>query len=97
MAQDHKIASFVVINGKPNTAGNRHLAVFDILTAGLRICGCTLHMNADGIAFSHGPRGKHHSGAAVRVQFEDPAVSRAITRIAANAFTVLTGEELELE
>ncbi|WP_127113047.1 hypothetical protein [Shimia sediminis] len=94
MTDTPTIATLAIIDGKPNQAGNRLLAVFDLIISGMRIHGCALHESSEGIAFTNGPTGKHYTGTPVKVKFVDRAVSRAITRQACAAYTAMSGIEL---
>ncbi|WP_277019455.1 hypothetical protein [Paracoccus hibiscisoli] len=91
---DFTITKLTVIDAPVNLAGNRLLAVFDLILCGMRICSCVLTEKDTGVVKAAGPLGKTHRGHDIRVSFEDPAIARAITRKAAEAYGVLTGREL---
>lgn len=90
---DFTISKLRLIDGPPNDHGSRLLATFSLNIVGLVVTGCCL-TERDGIARAQGPIGKTARGHNAVTTFQDPAVFRAITRRAAQAYSALTGREL---
>lgn len=91
---DFTIAKMTIIDGAMNMQGNRLLAAFDMSMNGMRVRGCVLTEGSDSVVKAKGPIGKTHRGIDISVTFEDPAIARAVTRKAADAYGVLTGREV---
>lgn len=94
---DFTINALTVMNGEPNPSGSRMLASYDISVSGVRIKNGVLIQNKDGITTAKGLIGKTNKGTQISAQYEDPALARAITRAVINAYTGLTGKELNDE
>ncbi|MFN4128575.1 MAG: hypothetical protein ACK4GC_01985 [Paracoccaceae bacterium] len=91
---DFTITKLRILDGPPNDHGRRLLATFSLQVSGLVVTGCCLSESAEGIARAQGPIGKTAKGHSAVTTFHDPAVFRAITRRAAQAYSALTGREL---
>lgn len=94
---DFTIKALNVIDAPPNQSGTRVLASYDISIGGVRLKNAALIENRDGIATAKGLLGKTNKGDHIMAIYEDPALARAITRAAINAYTALTGKELNDE
>ena len=93
----YKITAIKVIDGHRSAAGNKLLATFDLKAAGIRVNGCLLILNAKGLVTCHGPSGKTRQGNEISAEFIRPEVHREVTRLAAKAYTAMTGREVSDE
>lgn len=89
------ITSMTIINAPANTIGNRLLALFDLVTCGIKVQGCVLIEQEDGETLAKGPLGKNHKGKEIRTEFVDPDVRQAITDRATRSYAALTGREVD--
>lgn len=92
--QDPTIRRLTVVDGKPNTNGDRLLATFDANVSGIRILACVLIERADGTVKVSGPRGKTRYGNETSTHFTDPDLSRAVCRKAAEIYAAFTGRQV---
>lgn len=91
---DFTITKMAVIDAAVNMQGNRLLAAFDMAMNGMKVRGCVLTEKLDGVVKAKGPIGKTHRGIDISVTFDDPAIARAVTSKAADAYCALTGREV---
>lgn len=91
---DFSITRMGVINSEPNLSGTRVLASYDLTISGITLKGCIITESPDGIASAKGLLGKTNKGDKISAQFTDPALARAITRKAVEAYNALTGREV---
>lgn len=94
---DLTIKTMTVIDAPANLSGTRVLASYDLIISGITMKGCIITESPDGIVTAKGLLGKTNKGDKISAQFTDPALSRSITRKAADAYTALTGKELNHE
>ncbi|MFC0199258.1 hypothetical protein [Paracoccus rhizosphaerae] len=91
---DFTITKLTVIDGQPNTRGNRLLASFNLNLAIMSVRGCVLIEKETGIVVAYGPAGKTSTGHKASAEITDPALARAVTRRASVIYGAFTGREV---
>ncbi|TJZ93859.1 hypothetical protein FA743_00865 [Paracoccus gahaiensis] len=94
---DFTISKLTVIDGQPNTRGNRLLASFNLNMPITAVTGCVLIEKAEGIVAAYGPTGKTPGGHKASANITDPVLARAVTRRAAVIYGAFTGREMSDE
>ena len=87
---DFTITKVRILDGAPNAQGRRLLATFSLNIIGLVVTGCCL-TEREGIVRAQGPIGKTAHGHSAVTTFLDPALFRAVSRRAGQAYSALTG------
>jgi hypothetical protein len=88
---DFSIRALTVIDGRPNTSGNRLLARFDLETTGVIVTGCVLVAGEDGSLKVGGPRGKCHTGTKISARFVGSDMADAVKRRASEIYELFSG------
>lgn len=88
---DCKLMKMVVIDARPSSTGNRLLATFDMLIAGVSLRGLVLVQLAAGGVAVRGSKGSTHRGHPIHIRIEDEALAKAVATRALEVFEGLTG------
>lgn len=94
MTYDFTLTKMTVIDGEPNSEGNRLLASFETLVMGIRLRGLLLIQKGDGQIACSGSNGKTRRGHLVSMHIEDPELRCAIIGRAAKLYEGFTGRQV---